>query len=215
MLNIITRRKSSNGFFLVSLRYPNPDISSINTSSRGVVHCWVTINMYLLAYMHRFSGEGDCERRYWDSGHGWEPRSTSESWNVGPRGLFSVSLLLLRCFSCLLMFITINRFGLSHTIIGFICFTAMFSSVGECFFWYWLTLVVPDKVHGAIKRLYVCLCVCSVCIIHVALDMALYNLIFVLKAPLNTSEPILSSGVRYTWRLEPSLCSNWFSALSC
>jgi len=25
--------------------------------------------------------------------------------------------------------------------------------VGECFLWYWLTQVVPDKVHRAIKWL--------------------------------------------------------------
>ena len=27
--------------------------------------------------------------------------------------------------------------------------------MGECFFWYWLTLVVPDKVQRAVIRLYV------------------------------------------------------------
>ena len=32
------------------------------------------------------------------------------------------------------------------------------SVVGECFFWYRLTRVVPDKFHRAVKRL--CLCVC-------------------------------------------------------
>jgi len=31
--------------------------------------------------------------------------------------------------------------------------------VGECFFWYRLTLVFPDKFHRAVKRL--CVCVCS------------------------------------------------------
>ena len=30
------------------------------------------------------------------------------------------------------------------------------SVVGECFFWYWLTQVVPDKFHRAVKRLCVC-----------------------------------------------------------
>ena len=39
------------------------------------------------------------------------------------------------------------------------------SVVGECFFWYRLNRVVPDKFHRAIKRLCVCVCVCvSVCI---------------------------------------------------
>ena len=40
------------------------------------------------------------------------------------------------------------------------------SSVGECFFWYWLTWVVPDKIHKAVKRLCVCVraCVC-VCVL--------------------------------------------------
>jgi len=36
------------------------------------------------------------------------------------------------------------------------------SVVGECFFWYWLTRVVPDKFHRAVKWLccvYVCSCV--------------------------------------------------------
>jgi len=28
--------------------------------------------------------------------------------------------------------------------------------VGECFFWYWLTRVFPDKFHRAVKRLCVC-----------------------------------------------------------
>jgi len=31
--------------------------------------------------------------------------------------------------------------------------------VGECFFWYWLTRVVADKIHRAIKWLCVCLLV--------------------------------------------------------
>jgi len=30
--------------------------------------------------------------------------------------------------------------------------------VGECFFWYRLTRVVPDKFHRAVKRLCVCVC---------------------------------------------------------
>jgi len=30
------------------------------------------------------------------------------------------------------------------------------SVVGECFFWYRLTWVVPDKFHRAVKRLCVC-----------------------------------------------------------
>ena len=34
------------------------------------------------------------------------------------------------------------------------------SVVGECFFWYRLTRVVPDNFHGAVKRLCVCVCVC-------------------------------------------------------
>jgi len=31
--------------------------------------------------------------------------------------------------------------------------------VGECFFWYRLTWVVPDKFHRAVKRLCACVCV--------------------------------------------------------
>jgi len=34
--------------------------------------------------------------------------------------------------------------------------------VGECFFWYWLTRVVPDKIHRAVKRFCVCVCVTDV-----------------------------------------------------
>jgi len=34
----------------------------------------------------------------------------------------------------------------------------MMSVVGECFFWYRLTRVVPDKFHRAVKRLCVCVC---------------------------------------------------------
>ena len=29
-------------------------------------------------------------------------------------------------------------------------------SMGECFFWYRLTRVVPDRIHRAVKRLCVC-----------------------------------------------------------
>ena len=36
------------------------------------------------------------------------------------------------------------------------------SVVGECFFWYWLSRVVPDEFHRAVKRLCVCVCVCVV-----------------------------------------------------
>jgi len=32
------------------------------------------------------------------------------------------------------------------------------SVVGECFFWYRLTRVVPDNFHRAVKRLCVCMC---------------------------------------------------------
>jgi len=38
------------------------------------------------------------------------------------------------------------------------------SLVGECFFWYRLTRVVPDKFHRAVKRLCVCVCVVIVTI---------------------------------------------------
>jgi len=31
--------------------------------------------------------------------------------------------------------------------------------MGECFFWYWLTRVVPDKIQRAVKQLCVCACV--------------------------------------------------------
>ena len=34
--------------------------------------------------------------------------------------------------------------------------------VGECFFWYRLTRVVPDKFHRAAKRLCVCVCAVSI-----------------------------------------------------
>ena len=34
--------------------------------------------------------------------------------------------------------------------------------MGECFFWYRLTRVVPDKIQRAVKRLCVYVCVCHV-----------------------------------------------------
>ena len=34
------------------------------------------------------------------------------------------------------------------------------SVVGECFFWYRLTRVVPDNFHRAIK--WLCVCVCEI-----------------------------------------------------
>ena len=34
--------------------------------------------------------------------------------------------------------------------------------VGECFFWYRLTRVFPDKFHRAVKRLCVCVCLLKV-----------------------------------------------------
>jgi len=34
----------------------------------------------------------------------------------------------------------------------------MMRVVGECFFWYRLTRVFPDKFHRAVKRLCVCVC---------------------------------------------------------
>ena len=42
--------------------------------------------------------------------------------------------------------------------------------VGECFFWYRLTRVVPDKFHRAVKRLCVCVCVCN-CLVQVQLKI--------------------------------------------
>jgi len=38
--------------------------------------------------------------------------------------------------------------------------------VGECFFWYRLTRVVPDKIQRAVKQLCVCVCVCLLFAIH-------------------------------------------------
>ena len=37
--------------------------------------------------------------------------------------------------------------------------------VGECFFWYRLTRVFPDKFHRAVKRLCVCMCVVEASIV--------------------------------------------------
>jgi len=33
--------------------------------------------------------------------------------------------------------------------------------VGECFFSYQLTWVIPDKIQRAVKQLCVCVCVCN------------------------------------------------------
>jgi len=40
--------------------------------------------------------------------------------------------------------------------------------VGECFFWYRLTRVFPDKFHRAVKRLCVCVCYYSMSLLHCA-----------------------------------------------
>jgi len=42
--------------------------------------------------------------------------------------------------------------------------------VGECFFWYRLTRVFPDKFHRAVKRLC-CVCVCTFHVVH------MYNIV--------------------------------------
>ena len=52
--------------------------------------------------------------------------------------------------------------------------------VGECFFWYRLTRVFPDKFHRAVKRL--CVCVCDSLRLSVTLILSLN------KMPLNCSE---------------------------
>jgi len=38
------------------------------------------------------------------------------------------------------------------------------SVVGECFFWYRLTRVVPDNFHRAVK--WLCVCVCTSIWLH-------------------------------------------------
>jgi len=43
--------------------------------------------------------------------------------------------------------------------------------VGECFFWYRLTRVFPDKFHRAVKRL----CVVCVCVFRVFLERVIYD----------------------------------------
>jgi len=40
--------------------------------------------------------------------------------------------------------------------------TATWVWVGECFFWYRLTRVVPEKIHRAVKRLCVCVLLLSI-----------------------------------------------------
>ena len=34
--------------------------------------------------------------------------------------------------------------------------------IGECFFWYWLTRVFPNKINRALKRLCVCVLCCMI-----------------------------------------------------
>jgi len=45
------------------------------------------------------------------------------------------------------------------------------SVVGECFFWYRLTRVVPDKFHRAVKTV-VCVCVCAEYIVGIGSSLA-------------------------------------------
>jgi len=46
--------------------------------------------------------------------------------------------------------------------------------VGECFFWYRLTRVVPDKIQRAVKRLCVCVCTLfSTC--HFSLSLSYFS----------------------------------------
>jgi len=52
-------------------------------------------------------------------------------------------------------------------------FNHIILSVGECFFWYRLTRVVPDKFHRAVKRLCVCVCILSA---KLNLNKALFSL---------------------------------------
>ena len=49
--------------------------------------------------------------------------------------------------------------------------------MGECFFWYRLIRVVPDKIHRAIKQLCVCVCVCARTHARTQiLNMGIYNI---------------------------------------
>jgi len=64
------------------------------------------------------------------------------------------------------------------------------SVVGECFFWYQLTRVVPDKFHRAVKRLCVCVCVChchsySSCLMTVLVDFSQFNTWHIVKEGAN------------------------------
>jgi len=49
------------------------------------------------------------------------------------------------------------------------------SVVGECFFWYRLTRVVPDNFHRAVKRLCVCVCNKFSYSVHVRLSVLDYK----------------------------------------
>jgi len=51
---------------------------------------------------------------------------------------------------------------LDTSYLGSLCIKEFYLHLLACFFWYWLTQVVPDKIYRAVKRLCVC-CVLLAC----------------------------------------------------
>ena len=68
--------------------------------------------------------------------------------------------------------------------------------VGECFFWYRLTRVFPDKFHRAVKRLCV-VCVCVVCeLIYIIILQ--YSLSFFAAGPVSGVENVPTDSTTVT-----------------
>jgi len=54
----------------------------------------------------------------------------------------------------------------------------LYSVMYECFFWYQLTRVVPDKIQRAVKWLCVCVCVCVGVVQSIVVNMSVCPLTY-------------------------------------
>ena len=81
--------------------------------------------------------------------------------------------------------------------------------MGECFFWYRLTRVVPDRFHRAIKRSCVCVCVCV--LLTYSPPYILNDVSLITTEVINQLILIITSPPKVIWE-EPHhrpLCREW------